>query len=503
MFGKKKGFTASQSKRMSRRMNNATIGSHVQRKSASPRRTSRPAAQNTGTSSVSFSNTRRQQRAARGEVDHVVPRTASGESREEYTRRVNQRRFSREIEKKERTKRIVSIAVVALLACLVAVFVGSFVYVQVINSKLSLGDSNASEALVAQNPEEPYYVLCAAELGSAQGSGGAETDTYMLVRIDEANKTAALLSIPGNLQVTLSDGIMHPLYEARDHGGDAELISAVAQFAEVDISHYMTTDIEGLSHIVDVVENVGLTLEEEVDDPEAGNVYLSAGDQVITSEAVPTLLRASNFRGGSEVQTDNRGAFMATLAERLLEKSGLPFVFQLDAIAGSMKTDWSATDIMAVADALRGMKASSVEVALVPGSETEAAGGTVYVASLASSLLERMKAGEALEVQETEVTVDQTKFEIEIRNGAYIDGAGAQMSEILTQAGFKVGDVGNANDGVIYPETLVIYKDPAQAQNAEAVVQALQAGRVINGGDFYTFDTEILVILGEDWQPIL
>ena len=274
-------------------------------------------------------------------------------------------------------------------------------------------------------------------------------------------------------------------------------------FAGVDIAHFMTTDIDGLSHVVDVVENVGLTLEEEVDDPEAGNVYLSAGEQVITSEAVPTLLRARNFRGGSEVQTDNRGAFMATLAERLLEKSGLPFVFQLDAIAGSLKTDWSATDLMAVADALRGMKASSVQVALVPGSETEAAGGTVFIASSVSSLLERMKAGEAFESQEAEVTVDQTKFEIEIRNGAYIDGAGAQMSEILTQAGFKVGDVGNANDGVIYPETLVIYKDPAQAQNAEAVVQALQAGRVINGGDFYTFDTEILVILGEDWQPIL
>ena len=139
----------------------------------------------------------------------------------------------------------------------------------------------------------------------------------------------------------------------------------------------------------------------------------------------------------------------------------------------------------------------------MPGSETEAAGGTVYIASSVSSLLERMKAGKAFESQEAAVTVDQTKFEIEIRNGAYIDGAGAQMSEILTQAGFKVGDVGNANDGVIYPETLVIYKDPAQAQNAEAVVQALQAGRVINGGDFYTFDTEILVILGEDWQPIL
>ncbi len=27
----------------------------------------------------------------------------------------------------------------------------------------------------------------------------------------------------------------------------------------------------------------------------------------------------------------------------------------------------------------------------------------------------------------------------------------------------------------------------------------LSAGRVVNGGDFYTFDTNVLVIIGTDW----
>ena len=34
---------------------------------------------------------------------------------------------------------------------------------------------------------------------------------------------------------------------------------------------------------------------------------------------------------------------------------------------------------------------------------------------------------------------------------------------------------------------------------AKAIVSDLSAGRVVNGGDFYTFDTNVLVIIGTDW----
>lgn len=51
----------------------------------------------------------------------------------------------------------------------------------------------------------------------------------------------------------------------------------------------------------------------------------------------------------------------------------------------------------------------------------------------------------------------------------------------------------------MYPETLVIYKDEAFEIAAKAIVSDLSAGRVVNGGDFYTFDTNVLVIIGTDW----
>ncbi len=51
-------------------------------------------------------------------------------------------------------------------------------------------------------------------------------------------------------------------------------------------------------------------------------------------------------------------------------------------------------------------------------------------------------------------------------------------------------------------ETFVIYRDEAYEGAAKAVARAASGGRVFDGGDFYTFDTNVLVIIGKDWMPV-
>ena len=80
-------------------------------------------------------------------------------------------------------------------------------------------------------------------------------------------------------------------------------------------------------------------------------------------------------------------------------------------------------------------------------------------------------------------------------------GGATTLAQILTDAGFTVAETGNA-DSYVYTETLVIYLDPEYKQACEAVVQALGIGRVVNGLNGYTFDTEVLVVLGSDWKPL-
>ncbi len=497
MLGRKKGFTATQSKLTSHRMRSATIGTHVPQRARASRR-------GMNAEAVGFSNSRKKRRAARGIVDHVTPSTASGESSQDYSRRVSRRQFAEEIQRKARVRRIVAVVGVAFVVLCVAAGVGSLAFLGSVDGKLSLGDSNAPTALVAATDGEPYYLLCAASLGAAQGEAGPETDAYLLVRVDEGARAATVVSLPSNLQVKLSDGAAHPLYDVAALGGDAALVEAVAGFAGVNVSHFARTDAEGIAHLVDAVGGVLVNVAEEVDDPTAGDVYLAEGEQALDGAAALTLLRAQNYAGGVESQAANRAAFFFALANKLMEPHGLGMIMRLDQTASDVQTDWKTLDLMALADALRGLQ--TTYAASVPGHETSVDGTSQYVASGGdwTDLMDRVRAGDDPAAPEAAApAVDPASFTVAVRNGTDVTGSAAQLTKTLEAQGFKVVETGNVDDYTVYPETLVIYHDEALSPAADAVVKAMGAGRAINGGSYYTFEADVLVIIGTDYQPIV
>lgn len=515
MFGRRKGFTAAQSKVTSRRMRSATLGTHVPRQARS-RRTDPNA------SSVNFSNARKSRRAVRGVVENVTPSSSSGESARDHSRRVGHRQFVEEIQRKARVRRIVLVAAIALVVLCVAVCVGALAFLGSVDGKLSLGDSNASTALAAQPEADPYYLLCAADLGTGQASSGisgssaasaeassaasVESDAwaYLLVRVDEQAQAATAIALPANLRVRLSDGELHALSDAAQMGGDAALVEAVSSFAGVDIAHFAKTDASGIAHVVDAVGGVSVQVGEEVDDPAAGDVYLASGRQALDGAAALTLLRAGNYAGGEQSKAENRTALFFALANKLMEERGWGLFTRLDQVAADVQTDWKTLDLMSLADALRGL--SVTYAACVPGCETQEGGQSLFAASDSewAAMMERVRAGEDPSIPEEEAPdVDPTSFTVAVRNGTDVTGSAAQLTEILEAQGFKVTETGNVDDYTIYPETLVVYNDEAYASAAEAIVAASGAGRVISGGSYYVFDADVLVIIGTDYQPIV
>lgn len=450
---------------------------------------------------VDFSSNRKRRRADRGYVDQITPVTVSGESDAQYSRRALRTDYAEAVRRKSRVKRIVALLLVALVVVGVGVAVGMGVYFGRSDSKLALSDSAASDALVKPAEGEAYYALCAAELGRPLAPSDGTADAYLLMRVDAANRVLSLVDLPANLAVTLSDGETHPLHEALEIGGPAELISAVSAFAGVDISHYAHTDAEGISRMVGLLGGLSLVLEEEVDDPAAGTLYLQAGEQTLDARAVLTLLRASNFSGGVSGQAENRSSVMLAMAASALSSEGLSFASELANMADNVQTSWSSSELMSLADAMRPLDTATVYCALVPGY----ASGEYYVDSTArwEVMLENLQAGNDPNAQTAASTdFDHAAVAVEVRNGGGVTGAGAKMGELVTACGYQLAEVGNTDDNTVYPETLIIYKDAAYADVADALVSELGAGRVVNGGDFYAFETNLLVIVGKDWMPV-
>ena len=93
--------------------------------------------------------------------------------------------------------------------------------------------------------------------------------------------------------------------------------------------------------------------------------------------------------------------------------------------------------------------------------------------------------------------INPSSFTIVIQNGAGIDGAGAMLSEKLKNMGFNVIDTTNA-DSTIYQETLIIYGEESMRQNAIAIKNSLNNGRLVAGNGLYNMKSDILIIIGAD-----
>lgn len=500
MFKKNRGFTTSQSKLTSRRMRSAMVGTHVPKR---PRSSSR----HMNADAVGFSNSRKNKRAARGVVDTIVPSTGSRESSSDHLKRVGRREFTQEIQHKARIRRTVIIVIAALVVVAVAIGVGIATFLGSLDSKMTLGSSSdAKSALVAPKEAAPWYALVTADLGSASAAQDESgPDVLLLARVDEASRAVTLISLPPHLQVTLKDGKVHKLREAADQG-DAALISAVAAFADVSVSHYVKTDEKGIASLVDKLGGIEVSLDQEVDDPTAGDTYLAVGDQVLNGEAAITYLRAQNFKEGLDDQTKNQREFFSTIALRMLESRGaFSFATLLDSVGDTFKTDENVSGILRLSESLQGIDVSAIQGAQVPGYEVVREDVRYYVSSgdAWKNMMTQVAAGQPPIVEDSSTElVDRANTKVEVRNGAGITSGASQIGELLRAGGFAVEKVGNAESDA-FPETLIIYDGEERKAQAESVAAELGSGRVIVGAGFYTYeDVDVLVILGKDWKPV-
>lgn len=475
----------------SQRMRNAQLGVGNQ---------PRARAQHANASSVNFSNNRRYQRAQRGYVNNVMPGAAGPSARSGYAGGLD---FNPGVRRRSIAKRVAVIALVVAILVAVAFGVGSFTLFGSLDSKLALKDSDAASALTAPTTGKAYYTLVVADLDKAGTPYSTDgPDAIALVRTDANSKNVTIIAIPATVQVSLKDGKYYPLREVASRESDASLVSAVASFAGVSINHVVKIDADGIVKLVDAIGGIDVDLSEEVDDPRAGDIYLPAGAQHLDGAAALVAARGANYSDSVTQQASVQQQLLTQVSLSLLTGGKAGLVNLIDKFGNTFGTDISSADMLSMADSLRGIAATDVRFGLVPGYETTEGSTTVYSVTNTSwtSMMERVEAGEDPTVAEQAATADPSSFDVTIRNGGGVTGAAASMQSSLTALGFDIAETGNT-DTSVYSETLVIYNSSDMKAAAQTVLNAMGVGRLVANSGSYSFDTDVLVILGKDWKP--
>ena len=78
------------------------------------------------------------------------------------------------------------------------------------------------------------------------------------------------------------------------------------------------------------------------------------------------------------------------------------------------------------------------------------------------------------------------------------------IGDILVGPGqptYVIGEIGNTN-AAVYTETLVIYAEDGDKAAAEDIKARIGYGRIIPSLERYSFEGNVLVIVGGDYQPL-
>jgi LCP family protein required for cell wall assembly len=433
---------------------------------------------------------------------------------------------------------------VTLASLLVAALVAFAMYTIFINNKLETDiqgnkadfNSGIYEGIFTQptDPEAPFWILL---MGTDNRNPDeiARTDTLILARVDQRNKTAAMVSIPRDLYIEIPGygynkiNAAYAFAEADKPGsGPAQAIKAVQAFAHVDIAYFAQVDFNGLVQLVDGLGGVEVDVPVDIlDDPESGGLDIYTGLQTLDGAHALTFCRARNPFGSGDYQRQaNQRTFLQALVKQVLSSDLPTIATTVTNVADMTFTNMDLATLIKVAQGMQGMQESNIHTYFVP-SEPDLIDEVSYVVADTyawQELISALNAGEYPEHQDDPyagvipdgylpnaagTVADQLAgqvtnivtgdYVVDVRNGYGTQGSATSISDMLVLAGYRRGDIGNANS-FVYETTLVIYKDAEDRATAEDIRKRLGYGKVIASLGQYTFNGDILVVVGGEFE---
>lgn len=411
---------------------------------------------------------------------------------------------------RERRRRRVKMALMAAAAVVVVLALGAavwaYTFVLGVEKTMHRGanaDPRVEAALTEVEATEPFTVLLMG-VDRRPKEKYSRTDTMLLARVDPKTKKVTMVSIPRDTKVEVPGYGTEKINSAYYHGGPALAVETVEGFLDVPINHYMAVNFDGFKSVVDAMGGIYIDVDVEIDDWKAASgtpnhraKHIDAGYQLLDGEHALTYVRSRDLPDADFGRMRHQQTFFKALARQSVRFSNwyrLPGVVK--EFAKHTTTDMTVGEMLGVLRAMRGITDQNLQTATLAGEWR-----SPYVHTdpkVKAALANALRTGADIEAtRSAEATLAPSSVSVTVRNGAGVGGVAADAAAKLKKAGFKVGEVGNANQ-FVYDETLVVYEDDSRL--AEAVVDALGRGKVVQSRGMYSFGTDVLVVVGKDWE---
>jgi polyisoprenyl-teichoic acid--peptidoglycan teichoic acid transferase len=361
-----------------------------------------------------------------------------------------------------------------------------------------------------------------------QETGPFRTDTMLVLTIDPASKTAAMLSIPRDLWVQIpamdTDGKIntaHFLGDAYDYpgGGPALAVETVQENLGIPIDYYVRVNFTAFEKVVDAIGGVEICVAEPIDDPlypafdnyGYDPLHIDAGCQMMNG---PLALKYARTRhtGTDFDRAKRQQQVILAIRDKVVKQNLLPqLVAQapalLDTLQTSVKTDLSLEQMIQLAKLAtqidpKNIKQATIDENMVVGYNTPTDPPQNVLVPIRDKIRELRDEFfyivPAANPIGTAPAPTAGAARIRVENGTQINGLAARTSDRLTAQGFNVVEIDSA-DRFDYAQSQII-SYAADTTVAEAVAQTLglPVSSIVTSTANSTIDLK--VILGGDYQ---
>jgi LCP family protein required for cell wall assembly len=355
---------------------------------------------------------------------------------------------------------------------------------------------------------------------------GYLTDTMLLVTMDPAARTAAMLSIPRDLWVTIpgyGEDTINTANRSGDYydypgGGPALAVKTVEYNIGVTVNYYVRLDFTAFETFIDTIGGIEIYNETEIDDPSYPNgsygfepFYLPAGPHHLNGH--DALRYARTRHGNSDIDRAARQQQVAmAVRERVLSLNMLPSLILgapnlMRTLNDSIWTNLSLDEIISLALLAQDIPRENIKTAVIDfqylQDYTTAEGRQVLVPirdkirTLRDELFASTGAMAPASDEDVQALMIEEAANVQVLNGAGVDGLGCLTEEYLIEQGVQANNCDTA-DRVDYASSVII-DYTGKPYTVRFLQKIFGVSTIISGADPNSL-VDVKVIVGQDWK---
>jgi len=338
--------------------------------------------------------------------------------------------------------------------------------------------------------------------GSASVIQGSRSDTSLILHISPDHTHAYVISFPRDSMVPVyscandneghpgqsaTPGQLEPLNATFSFGGAPCLWKTLEQTTHIHIDHFAEVGFSSFKLIVNDMHGINVCLPFTIRNYQA-HLYLHAGmHKVYGAQALAFVRLRENIGDGSDLERIQRQQiFLAAALQKMKQTNLLGDYKVLADVAHAVTTDLTLTQLLGIANSMRGLSTSAVRFISVPvGLYPPDPNKVLWTQPQADALFKSishdnhiLRAARKATRTGGARTVTPAQIHLQVLNGSGTAGLAGTTADGLSNAGFVVVGTGDAPNGYGYTRSVIEYSSAAQMPAVNALRKEVGGAQV-------------------------